>query len=78
MGAFEFDVVTQHRGELLWLQLAVVGPGRSIVIAMVLVGSIVLGWINAVIWLWLERSAAFRLAGAGGGIGPKFGVTEAL
>jgi hypothetical protein len=28
MGAFEFDVVTQHGGELLWLQLAVVGPGR--------------------------------------------------
>jgi hypothetical protein len=49
MGTFEFDVVTQHGGELIWLQLAVVGPGRSIVIAMVLFGSIVLGWINVAV-----------------------------
>jgi hypothetical protein len=38
----------------------------------------VLGWISVVLWLWFDRSVAFRLAGAGGGIGPKFGVTEAL
>ena len=43
---------------------------------MVLFGSIVLSWISAVVWLWLERSVAFRLAGAGDGIGAEFGVTE--
>ena len=45
---------------------------------MVLFGSIVLSWISAVVWLWLERSVAFRLAGAGGGIGSELGITEAF
>jgi hypothetical protein len=42
---------------------------------MVLFGSTVLGWISVVLWLWFDRSVAFRLAGAGGGIGPELGIT---
>jgi hypothetical protein len=45
---------------------------------MVLFGSIVLGWISVAVWLWFVRSVAFRLAGAGGGIGAELGVTEAF
>ena len=45
---------------------------------MVLFGSIVLGWISLVLWLWLDRSVALRLAGASDGIGAELGVTEAF
>ena len=40
---------------------------------MVLFGLIVLGWISVFLWLWFDRLMAFRLAGAGGGIGPEVG-----
>ena len=43
---------------------------------MVFFGSIVLGWIRAVVRLWFDRSMAFRLAGAGDGIGSELGITE--
>ena len=45
---------------------------------MVLFGSIMLGWVSVDLWLWLDRSVAVRLAGAGGGIGAEFGITEAF
>ena len=38
----------------------------------------VLGWISVVLWLWFDRSMAFRSAGAGGGIGAELVVTQAF
>jgi hypothetical protein len=73
MGALEFDVMAEHRGELLWLQLAVVGPRRLIFSVNGL-----LSWVSAVVRLWFDRSLTIRFAGAGDGIGAELGVTEAF
>ena len=42
MGGFELHVMAQHRRELLWFDLAVVRPGRQIVVASIGFGMLLL------------------------------------
>jgi len=72
MGEFEFDVMAQHRGELLGRHLAVVAPGRFVLV--VLVGGAGIGRLAGVALCWGLLGGP--LAGARGGIGPEFGIAQ--
>ena len=70
MSGLEFHVVTQHRGELLGIHLAVVSPGRFIAVRCCGL------WFG--VWIcraWLRRLA---LSGSSCGVSAELCIAEAL
>ena len=70
MGCLELHVVTQHRRELRWIHLAVMGPGRGIVFRSV-VFLWAFGFRCAVVWIGMATCPR-----SGGSISSQCGIAQ--